>query len=105
MRPTRPRRPGARPQGLLVHASPLPSPTFLFMNLLLITSPPKSARPAPPEMRHPSHDEIAECAYELWLQHGRPDHLDQAIWLDAESLLRAGRCRPSADYRELYRHR
>ncbi|HQF39521.1 MAG TPA: DUF2934 domain-containing protein [Opitutaceae bacterium] len=74
------------------------------MNLLLTTSPPKTTRLSSPATCPPSHQAIAECAYELWLQHGCPDHLDQAIWLDAEALLRTGRCQPSADYRELYRH-
>ncbi|HLP03328.1 MAG TPA: DUF2934 domain-containing protein [Opitutaceae bacterium] len=57
-----------------------------------------------PSRAPPTHDEIADCAYELWIQHGYPERLDQAIWLDAEALLRSGGCRPSDNYRELRRH-
>ncbi len=53
----------------------------------------------------PTHAEVSECAYELWLQHGCPDDLDLAIWLDAETLLLAGGTHPHADYRELCRHK
>ena len=38
-----------------------------------------------------SHDEIAPCARELWEQQGCPDNRDEAIWLEAESRLRAAR--------------
>ena len=36
-----------------------------------------------------SHDEIAPHARELWLQQGSPADRDEAIWLEAESRLRA----------------
>ena len=36
-----------------------------------------------------SHDEIAPHARELWLQQGSPADRDKAIWLEAESRLRA----------------
>jgi Protein of unknown function (DUF2934) len=38
-----------------------------------------------------SHDEIAPCARELWEQQGCPEYRDEAIWLEAESRLRAAR--------------
>jgi hypothetical protein len=46
------------------------------------TSPPTS-RPAP------FHDDIAQCARDLWVQCGRPAGRDLAIWLEAEQRLRA----------------
>jgi len=40
------------------------------------------------EPRHaPRHDEIAQCAKELWLQYGQPTDRDLAIWLEAEHRL------------------
>jgi hypothetical protein len=41
----------------------------------------------------PRHDEIAQCARELWSQSGQPQGRDEAIWLEAESrLIAARRC-------------
>jgi len=37
----------------------------------------------------PLHDDIAQCAWDLWVQHGRPADRDLAIWLEAEQRLRA----------------
>jgi hypothetical protein len=37
--------------------------------------------------RAPLHDEIAQCARDLWVQQGQPADRDQAIWLDAEQRL------------------
>jgi hypothetical protein len=39
----------------------------------------------------PLHDEIAQCARELWSQSGRPQGHDEAIWLEAERRLIAAR--------------
>jgi hypothetical protein len=35
----------------------------------------------------PSHDEIAQCARELWTESGQPEGRDQAIWFEAERRL------------------
>jgi hypothetical protein len=35
----------------------------------------------------PSHDEIAQCARELWTESGQPEGRDDAIWLEAETRL------------------
>ena len=35
----------------------------------------------------PSHDEIAQCARELWTESGQPEGRDQAIWIEAERRL------------------
>jgi len=37
----------------------------------------------------PLHDDIAQCAKDLWVQYGRPTDRDLAIWLEAEQRLRA----------------
>jgi hypothetical protein len=34
-----------------------------------------------------SHDEIAQCARELWTESGQPEGRDQAIWFEAERRL------------------
>ncbi len=39
----------------------------------------------------PTHDEIAQCAREIWIRTGRPEDRDGAIWLEAESRLIDGR--------------
>jgi hypothetical protein len=45
----------------------------------------------------PNHDEIAQCAREIWIASGQPDGRDNDIWLDAERrLISAGRA-PLAD--------
>jgi hypothetical protein len=33
---------------------------------------------------NPSHDEIAQCARELWMESGQPEGRDDAIWFEAE---------------------
>ena len=35
----------------------------------------------------PLHDEIAQCAQDLWVQYGQPAERDQVIWLEAEQRL------------------
>ena len=35
------------------------------------------------------HDEIAQCARDLWIEYGRPTDRDQAIWFEAEQRLLA----------------
>lgn len=44
----------------------------------------------------PSHDDIAQCARELWTESGRPSNRDEAIWLEAERRLVAARRAPAA---------
>ena len=43
--------------------------------------------PIHPHPAAPLHEVIAALAYELWLQHGRPDNRDESIWLEAERQL------------------
>jgi len=38
-----------------------------------------------------SHEDISQCARELWAQQGCPENRDEAIWLEAESRLLASR--------------
>jgi len=35
----------------------------------------------------PLHNDIAQCAQELWVQYGKPADRDLAIWLEAEHKL------------------
>ena len=43
---------------------------------------------SPPDAnRAPLHDEIAQCARDLWVQQGQPADRDLAIWLEAEQRL------------------
>ncbi len=44
----------------------------------------------------PKHDDIAQCARELWIESGRPSNRDEAIWLEAERRLIAARRSPAA---------
>lgn len=37
----------------------------------------------------PSHDDVAQCARELWQSYGQPEGRDQEIWLEAERKLAA----------------
>jgi hypothetical protein len=37
--------------------------------------------------RAPLHDDIAQCARDLWIQNGQPADCDQVIWLEAEQRL------------------
>ena len=39
--------------------------------------------------RPPLHDEIAQCARDLWFKEGQPVDRDVGIWLDAEQRLLA----------------
>jgi Protein of unknown function (DUF2934) len=41
-----------------------------------------------------SHDEIAQCARELWTESGQPEGRDQAIWFEAERRLVSERRAP-----------
>lgn len=38
-----------------------------------------------------SHEDIAQCAHDLWSERGQPENQDEAIWLEAERELIAGR--------------
>ena len=43
---------------------------------------------SPDDTQHaPLHNEIAQCALELWTQYGKPADRDLAIWLEAEHQL------------------
>ncbi len=35
----------------------------------------------------PTHDEIAQCALDLWIESGRPEGRDDKNWLEAEARL------------------
>lgn len=37
-----------------------------------------------------SHDLVAQCAYHIWQESGRPCGRDEAIWYEAERALEAG---------------
>lgn len=39
----------------------------------------------------PTHEEIALCAFLLWIDAGRPENSAEAIWLEAEKKLIAGK--------------
>jgi hypothetical protein len=41
-------------------------------------------------MNHPTHDEIARKAYELWQNRGCPAGCDLELWLEAEQQLSRG---------------
>ena len=43
---------------------------------------------------NPSHDEIAQCARELWTESGEPEGRDEAIWFEAERRLISERRAP-----------
>jgi len=43
---------------------------------------------------NPSHDEIAQCARELWTESGQPEGRDEAIWFEAERRLISERRAP-----------
>jgi hypothetical protein len=42
----------------------------------------------------PTHNDISAAAQLLWIERGRPDNQDEAIWLEAEQRLRS-RARPA----------
>jgi hypothetical protein len=48
--------------------------------------------PADPKLM-PLHEDIAQCAQQLWVQYGKPADRDLAIWLEAEHLVHSA---PSA---------
>jgi hypothetical protein len=35
----------------------------------------------------PAHEDIALCAFTLWIDYGRPENRHEAIWLEAEKQL------------------
>ncbi len=43
---------------------------------------------------NPSHDEIAQCARELWMESGQPEGRDDAIWFEAERRVASERRAP-----------
>ena len=49
-------------------------------------SPSAVSSPTSPK-RAPLHDEIAQCARDIWIQQGQPANRDQGIWLEAEQRL------------------
>ncbi len=52
--------------------------------------------PAKIEAIHlPTHDEIAQCARELWTESGKPTDRDDAIWFEAERRLVEARRTPA----------
>jgi hypothetical protein len=61
-------------------------------------APPSTVREAiPPQTRSdPTHDEIAQRARALWLEKGCPENQSEAIWFEAEEMLR-GRLQLRAD--------
>ncbi len=48
------------------------------------TAPVKAAAPTPPALQEPTHEQIAQRAYEIWLRKGRPVGLDVQNWKEAE---------------------
>ena len=75
----------ARPRPYHGH-HPSPSPFF-----------PMKSFPAPDTIATdlaPSHDEIAQCARELWTRSERPEGRDDVIWLEAERRLISARRTP-----------
>jgi hypothetical protein len=38
----------------------------------------------------PSHDEVAQCAHQIWQEYGQPTGRDEEIWFEAERRLQAG---------------
>lgn len=51
--------------------------------------------PSTETLRHPSHEEIAQRARELWEKQGRPVDRDEEIWLEAERQLLSAMSPPS----------
>lgn len=51
---------------------------------------------SPQTAARPSHDEIAQRAYEIFLQRGCPEGRDMDHWLEAETQLMASRQQASA---------
>lgn len=42
-------------------------------------------------MKTLSHDEVAQCAHQIWQEYGQPSGRDEEIWYEAERRLQAGR--------------
>ncbi len=61
-------------------AQPIFLTTPMLMNSALI---PTATETNP----SPSHDEIAQCARQLWTESGQPEGRDEAIWYEAERRL------------------
>jgi hypothetical protein len=76
------------------HAAPSAAQPLFPTNPMLMNS---TLIPAAIETNpSPSHDEIAQCARQLWTESGQPEGRDQAIWYEAERLLASGRQAPLA---------
>jgi len=43
----------------------------------------------PPALAEPTHDDIAVCAYTIWIDQGCPENRAELIWLEAEQQLNA----------------
>jgi hypothetical protein len=49
---------------------------------------PHSHATLPDDTKHvPLHEDIAQCAREIWVQYGKPADRDLEIWLEAEHQL------------------
>lgn len=48
---------------------------------------PSPARSASRNGHKPTHDDIAACAFLIWVGEGRPEGRDQAHWYEAEAQL------------------
>jgi Protein of unknown function (DUF2934) len=53
-----------------------------------------AVHPAATQQPAPLHDDIAQCAWDLWVQYGCPAGRDLAIWLEAEQRLRVATAEP-----------
>jgi hypothetical protein len=42
-------------------------------------------------MKTLSHEEVAQCAHQIWQEYGQPTGRDEEIWFEAERRLQAGR--------------
>lgn len=49
----------------------------------------KNHHNSPIHPKEPTHDDIAVCAYTLWLDQGQPENTHEAIWFEAERQLAA----------------
>jgi hypothetical protein len=55
------------------------------------TAPDKSTAPSLAAVPEPDREAIAELAYRLWKERGRPEGTPEEDWYQAEDLLRSGR--------------
>ena len=53
--------------------------------------------PLHPTSKSLNHEAIATRAYEIWVECGKPENLDDAIWLEAERELMTGRGTPQSN--------